>query len=357
MHQFPRHPSFTFPAMLLLLMATLPAVASTRVPSPDPGGGTGGPFTITLLPGANQLTSALEAAGAGGTVILKPGRHSESGGLVIGRPVTLRGEAGAVLDIATTPTTTYPLYVDAALRVRGTVDVTIEGITLTAPGEGGNSAILVEDAAGVDIRSNTILAHQFGIIVQRGSDVRVSDNSIIAHPGLILGTLPEGHGIVVVNGGGALLERNTIADATFGIWGSDHDGLAAGNVVIGSLGGINLSRVPDGHFLISGSDLGSQAPASDWTVRANLASGNSWGYLVTDGANGNELVDNIGSSNSAYDVELTCDTDRFGFPQETSFRNRVTTHGEKNLVVKDCGGDNRVTGAASRVNIRIDPCS
>ena len=51
---------------------------------------------IRVSPGERVITSALEAASAGDTIVLSSGVYYES--VRIGKAVTLRGEAGAVLD-------------------------------------------------------------------------------------------------------------------------------------------------------------------------------------------------------------------------------------------------------------------
>src|SRR5260221_3386516 len=88
--------ALTSAALQLVLWRLAAAGPVIMPPPPEGGGGTGGPATIVLSPGADQLAAAVRAAGAGGRVILAPGRHTESSAVTLTQSVTLTGEAGAV---------------------------------------------------------------------------------------------------------------------------------------------------------------------------------------------------------------------------------------------------------------------
>lgn len=311
--------------------------------------------TVKLAPGVNGFAAALASAGPGGTVVVEPGLHLESGTVTIAAPVTVLGKPGAVLETPSTPAVSYPLEVVPAVHVRGTHGVVIKGLEIRPPeGTVGNTGILIENAPGTRVSANRIGAAQFGVIVQGSDDVEIADNTIAAASGWSVGDFPEGHGIVVIRGMRASIKGNNVAGATFDIWVSDFDGTLSQNMVSDGLSGVVVCRVPDGNFLISGSDAGAPAPATRWKVTGNVATGNVWGYLVIDGANGNDLVNNEAYGNQAYDIELTGETDRFGAMLPASYANRVTVGSSKHLVIKDCGVDNRVD--APTVDAWADPC-
>ena len=349
--------ALTSAALQLVLWRLAAAGPVIMPPPPEGGGGTGGPATIVLPPGADQLAAAVRAAGAGGRVILAPGRHTESSAVTLTQSVTLTGEAGAVLESAAAPATAAPLEIHPALRVLGAGGVRIEGLELRPPaGRDGGTAILIEDAPGTVVAGNTIVNFQIGVLVRSSVDAAISDNTIAVDPGGLSGALPEAHGIVIVSGRRARIDGNTVSNATFGLWVSDLDGEASGNTLTGSGIGLILRRVPEGHFLISGSAAGSVAVASSWEVRDNLAIGNGWGYLIGDGAHDNALSGNAGRGNGRYDLELTGPTDRFGRALPATYDNRVATYNDKTLVIKDCGERNRLLGAARSVSTDDDPC-
>jgi hypothetical protein len=78
---------------------------------------------------------------------------------------------------------------------------------------------------------------------------------------------------------------------------------------------------------------------------------------VIDGANRNTLSNNAASSNSAYNIELAGDSLRFGFLTPMSFENTLHVGGDRGLVIKDCGQNNRILGNATLVDTSADPAS
>jgi hypothetical protein len=87
--------------------------------------------------------------------------HTESGGVTITEPVSIVGAPGAILEVATSAESVYPLAVDAAFHVRAD-GTRIQGLEIRPPvGTTGNTAVLIEDAASVVVSGNTIRAHQF----------------------------------------------------------------------------------------------------------------------------------------------------------------------------------------------------
>jgi len=304
----------------------------------------------------DALAEAIAAVGPGGTVLLQSGMHFESGTVEISAPVTLVGKRGAVLESVTTPAGAYPLLVEAALHVRGTTNVTIKGLELRpAAGSDGNCAVLIEDADDVLVADNTIQGYQFGVLNQGGDGVEITGNRIRVSTRWQTGEVPEAHGIVNINGLGTRITDNRVSDGLFGIWACDRDGRASGNTVSTSFIGLILCKVPNESFLISGQDRPSATSGAGWQVHGNFASANDWGYLVIDGANNNTLTNNAASGSGTYDMELTADTFRFGFLTPAAFDNTVNAGAHKNLVIKDCGNNNTVTGGV-QVDTSVDPC-
>ena len=108
-------------------------------------------------------------AGAGGTVIVKSGVHTESGTVVISAPVSIIGETGAVIESGTSPSTTYPLAIVAVLDIKNTHDVKVRGISLGPQGGGtSNCTMLIESSPVVQILNNNVTEFQFGVWVEHG---------------------------------------------------------------------------------------------------------------------------------------------------------------------------------------------
>lgn len=349
-----------------LLMSTCVAILAMPVAAgPSAGEAVTGdpavtPGTTVVLPAgsADGLAAAIDAAGPGGTVIVEAGPHSESGPVTIGIPVVILGEPEAVIESVTSPSRARPLVVDPALHVQGAEGVVIQGLTLRPPaGSAGGCAVLVEDAPGATVEGNTITGYQFAVLVQRGDGSRISNNTLSIARGDASGPFPAEHGVVVINGSGVAVVGNTISGATFGIWASGADGLADGNDVSRSLAGVILFRVPEGNLSISGDASGSAASATNWDVRDNVSTGNFWGYLVIDGSSQSRFWRNAASGNLASDIELAGDSFRFGFLTPSSFDTTIYVGAQHDLVIKDCGRDDRILGAANLVDTTANPCN
>jgi parallel beta-helix repeat protein len=292
------------------------------------------------------LAAAIAAAGPGGTVVVQPGMHFESGPVTVGITVNILGRRGAVLVSATTPDPAY-VIVEAALHVKGAPGTVVEGLGLRPSGsDGGNTAILIENANDVRIARNTISGYEGGVLIQNGDRASITGNTISASV----------MGIVDINGAGALIRDNNVSDVAFGfgIWACDLNGRASHNVVSNSFIGIIACKVPPGGFIIDGVPVGSINSGAGWIIRDNLASGNQWGYLVIDGANGNTFANNAASGSAVYDMELSGDSFRFGFLTPMSFNNVVDAR-RQNISIKDCGLNNTIRGGLL-IDTALDPC-
>ena len=110
-------------------------------------------------------------------------------------------------------------------------------------------------------------------------------------------------------------------------------------------------RFPYGDSFIT-----TELAATGWHIEHNHSHDNPLGgYLVVIGANNNTLVDNQGGNNGTYDIELTTNTNRFGFPVPGSFENHVDAGIFPNVTIKDCGEGNTVTGGI-QINTERDIC-
>jgi hypothetical protein len=336
--------------MLLLCLAAIlaaaPAEASHR-----------GRRAAVVLPAGSvdALAAAIMAAGPGGTVLLQPGVHSESGTVEVMIPVTLLGKRGAVLESVTDLATSLPVVVDAALHIRNTTGVTVKGLEIRPPeGEDGTTAVLIEDATNVLIEGNLIHGFMHGVMIQGGDRAQITRNRIDVNPKWKTGELIDGLGVVNINGTDVSITDNQISDGVFNIWACDRGGRASGNSMSNGFVGLILCKVPANNYLISGVDRPSSSAGASWDVRGNFASANDWGYLVIDGANNNTLINNAASGSGTYDMELTADTFRFGFLTPAAFDNTVEA-GPHRLTIKDCGNNNTVTGGVL-VDTTQDPC-
>jgi hypothetical protein len=119
-----------------------------------------------------------------------------------------------------------------------------------------------------------------------------------------------------------------------------------------------LCKVPANAFPLPGGKLaGSALSAVAWKIEDNHSTGNfNAGYLVIDGANNNRLKNNNASNNGTYDIELAGDSFRFGFLTPKSFDNKVVAGKYKNILIKDCGENNKVVGG-QLVDNSVDLCN
>jgi len=325
-----------------LLALTLTAQPSLAIQAPKAIG-----KTVPLQKGSvDGLAGAIAAAGPGGTVIVLPGNHFESHTVTITTPVSILGKRGAVILSTTTPDPDY-VIVDAALHVKGASGAVLRGLELRPTvADSGNTAIVIEDASDVQVAGNTISGYQGGVLIQNGDRASITGNTISA----------SFMGVVDINGADVQITNNRIADAAngFAIWACDLNGQAYGNMVSNSFIGIIACNVPPGGVIIGGVPYGSLHPGTNWAIHDNFASDNLWGYLVIDGANHNTLTNNAASGSGVYDMELTGDTERFGFFTPGSYDNTVNA-GNNQITIKDCGVNNTINGGIP-IDTTADPC-
>ena len=304
----------------------------------------------------DALAHAIATAGNGGTVLLKSGTHYESNTVTISHTVSIVGEQGARLISDTFPFITTGTM-KPALHVYNAANVVIYGVEILPKDEIGGTAVFIENAPGTQVVHNTIREHEIGVIVQQGDRSKINYNTIVASGGWLTGAIPEADGIVVINGDFVEIKNNTVSNALLGIFASDRKGLMTGNNMYGNFIGTILCNVPVVIPTPSGEIVGSETNATKWIVRGNNAHDNfDIGYLVIDGANQNLLANNQGGNNGRYDIELAGDSERFGFFTPTSRETTVLTGNFTDLVIKDCGVNDKINGAANLVDITADPC-
>ncbi|CAM3651045.1 nitrous oxide reductase family maturation protein NosD [Paracoccus yeei] len=153
------------------------------------------------------LASALDRAQAGDEILLGAGRWR--GPLLIETPLTLRGEAGAVVDGRGQG---HVIAVDAP-------DVQIRGLTVTGSGSDldrmDSGIFLTKRARGAQVRGNTLRDNLHGIRIQGARDSVVADNRIEGRRGR---QSELGNGVSVWNAPGAVVEGNTITLGRDGIF-------------------------------------------------------------------------------------------------------------------------------------------
>ncbi|HSM07174.1 MAG TPA: nitrous oxide reductase family maturation protein NosD [Longimicrobiales bacterium] len=154
------------------------------------------------------LAEAVAAAAPHDTVIARSGLHAEGAPLVLDRPVTLRGEAGAVLDGG-------GLHEIVVVEADS---VTVEGLVLRDTGASftqDRAAIRIEGARFCTIRANRIENAFFGIYLANAGDCRIQDNELAATADRETGA---GNGIHLWYSIRILLEGNTVRGHRDGIY-------------------------------------------------------------------------------------------------------------------------------------------
>lgn len=313
--------------------------------------------TIILKANSNNaLQDAVNAAGRFGRVILEKGNHIQETTVTISHPVFIIGEEGARL------TTNVPAQigqgvVQTAFHIYEGNRVVIWGLEMINRVEGG-AAFIIEDAQRAVIAKTNMYNYQTGVIIQQGDKSLIWKNNIQLTPKSLAFEFFVAYGIVNINGDAVKITANKVTNGVFGIWACDKNGEARFNETFNNFIGFILCNVPPNDIALeSGSAVGgSEEPGNRWQVTNNHSHDNfDAGYLVVDGANNNFLIDNRGGNNGTFDIDLTTDTERFGFPVPGSFENFVDAGSFDNISIKDCGENNLVIGG-QQVDTSVDAC-
>ena len=306
----------------------------------------------------DALAAAIEQVGVGGFVLLRSGLHHESAMVEVNKPVVILGEPGTVLESSIPTWPAASPTIQAALWIHGAPGAAVRGVEMRPAGGIGGAAILVEDSPGVAIFQNNLHDYQYSVLVQNGDRARIWSNRISATTAWQTDpSVPEAHGIVIVNGANTVIALNQVSNALFGIWACDRAGLVVSNRISASFVGLILCKVPAGGFTLpSGVLAGAASSATGWLAQGNETFGNfTTGLLVIDGANGNRVASNNSHDNGGHAVELTGDTFRFGFLTPASFNNVFVAGAFPGIDVKDCGNGNRIFGG-TLVDNALEPC-
>ncbi len=166
------------------------------------------------------ITAALAAAQPFDTLVIHRGTYREPTLMVL-QPVTLRGEAGTVLDGEGTH----------ALVVVRASHVSIEGLTLRNTGFSGiddRAAIRFADVTDCRVVGNRIEQAFFGVYLARVTGCEVRDNIISGTAG---GEMDAGNGIHLWYSRDVLLTHNTIERHRDGMYFEfSHGGVARDNI-------------------------------------------------------------------------------------------------------------------------------
>jgi len=163
---------------------------------------------VEVQAGEGALARALSQASNGDELVLAPGRHA--GPVSIGRPLTLTGRAGAVIDGDGTGSV---VTVDAA-------DVTVQGLGIVNSGrvhEPIDAGIkLTRNATRARVLDNDLSGNLVGVDIHGARDALVKRNRI---EGLRLARMNDrGNGIYVWNAPGSVVEDNEIRYGRDGIF-------------------------------------------------------------------------------------------------------------------------------------------
>ncbi|MDX1690275.1 MAG: nitrous oxide reductase family maturation protein NosD [Acidimicrobiia bacterium] len=233
---------------------------------------------VTAVPVAAQapgLQARIDGTPSGGELVLEEGVYE--GGIVIDRPMTLRGLPGAVVDGGGEGT---------AIEVIAP-DVTITGLVIRNTGDSldRENAGISANAPRVEITDNVFENVLFGVFLRSATDSLVARNDIGAKD---LGVARRGDGIRLWESDGSTVVDNVVdGGRDVVLWFSD-DLTIRGNVVTDGRYGL--------HFMYSDDAL---------VERNRLASNSVGGFLMY--SRGLTLLDNVFEDNygpSGYGIGL-----------------------------------------------------
>jgi nitrous oxidase accessory protein len=164
--------------------------------------------TVLVPSGGGAARAALEAAGAGDTLLLAPGVHA--GPLRVDRPLTLRGEPGAVLDgsgkgTVLTVAADRVAVEDLSIRGSGNRVITID------------SGVRVISGRGVVARRLRVSDVLYGVYAERADSLRVEACDLTGRV-TPLDETGNGNGIHLWNCAGAVLEGNRVTRFQDGVY-------------------------------------------------------------------------------------------------------------------------------------------
>lgn len=304
----------------------------------------------------NALQKAIHDAGRYGLVLLEKGDHYEDGTVLIDQPVYILGRKGATIisSIPNQPNIEEVLH--AVIHVQNTNRVTIWGVEFKSALDASGAAIIAENSDKITISKTTMNDFQYGVILQKANHSLIWKNNIVVS-GLwqTASDFLDSEGIVLMNGDHNAVHYNKISNGVFGVFYSGSHGVATHNETFGNFFGIIICKFAPAITIASG-PIQSEVSGNNWFLNDNYSHDNlDVGYLVIDGANNNKLINNRGGNNARVDMELTADSERFGFFTPKSFDNFVDARSYQDLTIKDCGDGNRVRGGVM-IDTSEQPC-
>jgi hypothetical protein len=309
----------------------------------------------------DALAQAVNDVCANGVIYLKAGVHTENRMITISKSVKILGETGAVLKLKSAlsafDATTTTITLKPAIHFLNAPRCLVQNIDIQTVDTDGATALLFENASESAVMQCKISKFQWSIWIEKSDRMTLMRNTIVGTSAWQTRADIEAEGITIENGKSCYVADNDVSNCVFGIWPCDRYGTSERNYTHGNLMGIVLCNVPPAYIVPGGRVSGSLTPANSWKVRNNKSTDNfGIGILVIDGANNNLVENNDLARNTAYDIELTTDTYRFGFLTPLAYDNTVIAGSYPNIRIKDCGRNNRVTGGV-RVNTGTDPCN
>jgi nitrous oxidase accessory protein len=175
---------------------------------------------VAVRPGPDSLRQAVAQAAPGDELYLTPGQYA--GPILLDKPLTLDGTAGAVIDGG---------GIDRVITITAS-GVTVRGVTVRhsgTKGENFDSGIYIEQGAdGPVIENNVLEGNLFGIVLHGCHDAVVRNNRIANRNDLWLND--RGNGIHVWNNKGSLIEGNHVVGGRDGIYIEvSHENIIRGN--------------------------------------------------------------------------------------------------------------------------------
>lgn len=306
----------------------------------------------------NGLQAAIQQAGPWGKVIVKSGLHKEDLTVRVTHPIRILGEPGAIIQSGVSPDLSgnFPSTSFAALQVENANFVIIQKLQFIpdpAIGTGPNAIVLYESDYSL-IRNNSFDSFDGAVLLVESSFCTISQNDAN-------GPLSEGgYGNGLFNSASSdanIFFNNTLVDFGNGMFVCDRNGLVFRNQVDSSFYGYIYCTWPLGFIqLDNGVDIGTTTSATGYLGLSNESHNSILdGYLIVDGANKNNIVNNFASNSGEYDVFFTGDFIDEGFFRPKSFENNFLAGRFRNIQVKDCGDNNNIFGG-QLVDTNLDPC-
>lgn len=243
---------------------------------------------VRLGPEPGQPGAALQAAAPGDILILSPGRYL--GPVVLDRPLTLKGEPGAVIDG----------------QGKGTVvtitasDVTVTGLGIEHSGSSNENldagVKIVKGADRAQVTGNSLKDNLHGIDIHGGTDAHVAGNVIEGRQNPHM--LDRGNGIYLWHSPGAVVENNQVRWGRDGIFAnsSSHD-VFRGNLFRDLRFAVHYMYTNDSEIsdnISIGNHLGFAIMYSNRVVgKGNMSLGDKGHGLMLNSANDGEFAGNL----------------------------------------------------------------